>query len=99
VNHSVKVNVYWENERGSQPPDSLQYTAIAWFQENRDILGSGTWTIDLGFDVPPSEQGNPSKGTARFSVQDAPHEWLKPGAAFDLHEEKFKSATVIIVSD
>ena len=96
---SVGVTVYWENDRYSNPPESLQYTAIAWFQENRDIIGSGTWNIVLDFEVPPCEQGSPSNGTAHFLVEDAPHEWLKPGNSFEMHEEKFKSATVFIKGD
>ncbi len=99
MNPSVQVNVYWENERANDLPRELRYTAIAWFQENREILNSVTWTVDLEFEVPPCEQGNPSKGTARFSHDNAPHDWLRPGAQFDLHEEKFKSAVVYVLQD
>ena len=44
------------------------------------------WSLVYRFDRPPSEQGNPSEGHARFLMDDAPTDWLRPGRQLRLFE-------------
>src|SRR5262249_6226940 len=65
---------------------------ISRFTEDADTWLQEAWSIVLEFDEPPSVQGNPSLARARFLVEQAPVDRLKPGHAFELYEEKKKVA-------
>jgi len=54
--------------------------------------------VVLEFDTPPTEQGNPSLGKARFLVEDAPADWLFHGQAFEMHEGRRMTARVAITA-
>ncbi len=45
-----------------------------------------TWSIVLKFEQPPSAQGNPSVGYAKFLAPDALNNKLVSGAQFELYE-------------
>jgi hypothetical protein len=50
------------------------------------------------FDVPPSEQGDPSTARVQFMMEAAPHERLSPGTSLRLFERAtLKHATVEIL--
>ena len=44
------------------------------------------WSLAYRFVRSPREQGNPSEGWARFLMEDAPEQWLTPGAVLRLFE-------------
>jgi hypothetical protein len=65
-------------------PSATRYMDIARFKEDGPQWPAGLWTVILHFTVPPSEQGNPSFGTAGFLTNEAPQDRLRPGMAFDV---------------
>lgn len=83
--HTIRIS--WCGHREHNPPDVLTYLPISRFAEDGpDWIKKPKWSLLLQFETPPSEQGNPSIGFARFFVDDAPHEKLAPGVTFHLYE-------------
>jgi hypothetical protein len=67
-------------------PATLRYVGLSRFP-HQQFDGSGDiWSVVCRFPVPPAEQGNPSVARVQFLVAEAPHEWLTPGARFELWE-------------
>jgi len=79
-------------------PTGKKYSTISRFTEDAGTWLQDAWSIVLEFDEPPSVQGNPSIARARFLVETAPVDRLKPGHAFELYEGKKKVAMVKIIS-
>ena len=97
MNKSVPARVHWvPPEKGGRTalPAGKQYATVSRFQEDADSWLQEAWSIVLEFDEP---QGNPSIARARFLVDPAPTERLKPGCAFELYEGKKCVATVEII--
>lgn len=83
------VSVDWispeDGGRGSLPGVS-RYVTIGRFPQDGAGWPDGAWSVVLDFDPPPSRQGSPSRGRARFLMETAPLERLHPGARFELYE-------------
>ena len=97
---SVLAKVHWiPSEEGGRTslPTGKKYATISRFPEDVGTWLQEAWSIVLEFDEPPATQGNPSMARARFLVEKAPVDRLKPGRAFELYEGKKKVATVEIV--
>lgn len=97
---SVLARIYWiPAEEGGRTslPTGKTYATVSRFPEDVDTWLQEAWSILLEFDEPPAVQGNPSMAKARFLVEQAPAERLKPGHAFELYEGKKKVARVEIV--
>lgn len=97
---SVLAKVYWvPPEKGGRTalPAGKQYATVSCFQEDAESWSQEAWSIVLDFDEPPLKQGNPSMAKARFLVDAAPVDRLKPGRAFDLYEGTKRVATVEII--
>jgi hypothetical protein len=94
--------VEWEppTVRGKQslPPTSV-YRAASRFPQNAHEWPSGSWTVEVKFEVPPPEQINQtiSQGTIRFMMEDAPHERLHEGATCELFEGLLRVARVSVL--
>lgn len=99
---SVLAKVHWippeEGGRASLPTGK-RYATISRFHEDAGTWWQEAWSIVLEFDEPPADQGNPSMARARFLVEKAPVDRLKPGRVFELYEGKRKVATVEVVSE
>jgi hypothetical protein len=93
--------VYWTSpEDGGRdvPFAGTWYSTEARFpQQSESNLQENGWSVVLEFTTPPTEQGNPSSGTARFLVEDAPEDWLYPGQVFGMHEGRRMTARVEIL--
>src|SRR5215813_1161677 len=86
MSKSVLAKVHWiPAEEGGRAflPTGKKYATISRFTEDADTWLQEAWSIVLEFDEPPSVQGNPSLARARFLVEQAPVDRLKPGHAFD----------------
>lgn len=97
---SVRAKVHWiPPDKGGRTalPAGQHYTTVSRFQEDDERWRQEAWSIVLEFDEPPAKQGNPSMARARFLVEAAPIERLKPGCAFELYEGKKCVATVEIM--
>lgn len=79
----VKVNVTWQGNKAEHLPTGLQYITVAKFDEGWE---KDAWSIVLEFEKPPSIQGNPSLGYAKFLMPNAPKEKLSSGVEFELCE-------------
>ncbi|ETW94370.1 hypothetical protein [Candidatus Entotheonella palauensis] len=100
MSKSVIAKVYWVPlEKGGRTalPAGKQYATVSCFQEDAESWPQEAWSIVLEFDEPPLKQGNPSMARARFLVDAAPVDRLKPGRAFDLYEGVKRVATVEII--
>lgn len=95
MNKVVKVIVTWVNRKLSNLPKGLQYITVAKFKEDNWKLEA--WSVVIEFEEAPTKQGNPSKGMAKFLVDNAPHERLKSGETFELYEGKEQVALVTIL--
>ena len=100
MSKSVLAKVYWvPPEKGGRMalPAGKQYTTVSCFKEDAESWSQEAWSIVLEFEEPPSEQGSPSVAWARFLVDSAPVDRLKPGCAFDLYEGIKRVASVEII--
>jgi hypothetical protein len=100
MSKSVLAKVHWvPPEKGGRKvlPAGKQYATVSCFQEDAESWLQEAWSIVLEFDEPPVKQGNPSVARARFLVEAAPVDRLKPGRAFDLYEGLKRVATVEIM--
>lgn len=95
----VKVLATWLGARTTLLPNTFQYFAIAKFEEDKDSWEADAWSVVLEFSEPPAKQGNPSIGTARFLVDNAPEERLINGKTFEMYEGRMKVAEVKILPD
>jgi len=93
---NVDVNVKWCGAKALNLPQSNQYVTVAKFNEDLTWQNEA-WSIILEFKVTPKEQGNPSNGSARFLMQNAPSERLRVGAEFDLYEGDSLVAKVKVI--
>ena len=96
----VLAKIHWiPAEEGGRTflPTGKKYATISRFTEDAGAWLQEAWSIVLEFDEPPSVQGNPSIARARFLVEQAPVDRLKPGHAFELYEGKKKVAMVKII--
>jgi len=96
----VLAKVHWiPAEEGGRTflPTGKQYATISRFTEDTGAWLQEAWSIVLEFDEPPSVQGSPSIARARFLVEKAPVDRLKPGHAFELYEGNKKVAMVNII--
>ena len=94
--HAARITWATRAERGLHAlPSTLQYVRPAHFAEQRP--GEDLWSVVCRFDVPPSEQGNPSNGHVRFLMSEAPHEWLHPGTTFRISEGIVEVASVAVL--
>ncbi len=75
-------------------PEGQRYVTIARFADDGPEWPNGAWSIVLDFDLPPVQQGNPSRGTASFLMETAPQDRLYRGATFELCEGRRKVADV-----
>ncbi len=93
----VNVTVTWLASKAINIPNTLQYITVAKFDEDKHTWEKEAWSIVLEFTKSPKEQGNPSKGTARFLVDNSPLDRLATGTAFEMYEGKMKVAEVTIL--
>ena len=94
MSKSVLAKVHWiPAEEGGRVflPTGKQYATISRFTEDAGAWLQEAWSIVLEFDEPPSVQGNPSIARARFLVEQAPVDRLKPGHAFETLRRKQES--------
>lgn len=94
---TVEVLVAWLASKIAALPHSHQYIAVAKFDEDKDTWEKEAWSIVLEFTESPAHQGNPSRGTARFLVENAPIERLISGKKFGMYEGRTKVAEVEII--
>ena len=100
MSRSVLAKGHWipaEEGRRAFLPTGKQYGTISRFTVDAGTWLQEAWSIVLEFDEPPSVQGNPSIARARFLVEKAPVDRLKPGHTFELYEGKKKVAMVKII--
>lgn len=93
----VEVLVTWLASKVAKLPQGHQYITVAKFEEDKDTWEQEAWSIVLEFSEPPSKQGSPSHGTARFLVENAPTERLVTGKKFGMYEGRAKVAEVEIL--
>jgi len=100
VTKDARVLVDWvPEEQGGRNllPDSEWYITISRFSDDGPKWPDGAWSVGVRFDEPPRSQGTPSHGTARFMMEDAPHERLQPGTRFELFDGPQKTADVEVL--
>lgn len=100
MSKSVHALVHWvPPEQGglTSLPSGKQYATVSRFAEDADTWFQEAWSIVLEFDEAPLGQGNPSLARARFLVEKAPVDRLKPGRTFELYEGRKKVAVVEII--
>jgi hypothetical protein len=93
----IDVLVTWFASKVENLPKGNRYITVAKFEEDRDTWEKEAWSIILEFIQPPINQGNPSKGMARFLVEDAPTDRLITGKKFEMYEGREKVAEVEII--
>ncbi len=93
----VEVLVTWLESKAIILPDTLRYSTAAKFEEDEETWEKEAWSIVLEFTEPPAKQGNPSRGKARFLVENAPEDRLVSGKIFEMYEGMKKVAEVTIL--
>ena len=93
----VEVLVTWLGFKAISLPDTFQYITVAKFEEDKRSWEKEAWSVVLEFTDSPRNQGNPSRGRAKFLVLNAPIERLVTGRKFDMYEGKVKVAEVAIL--
>lgn len=97
VDNVAKVSVLWVGQKKTRLPNTLRYVTVAKFEEDKDTWDKEAWSIELDFVVSPAQQGNPSRGTARFLMENGPVERLTKGKRFEMYEGKTKVAEIEII--
>jgi hypothetical protein len=90
------VVVHWSADKRKNLPTSGQYTTVARFEEDRATWGSDAWSVVLNIHGDVSAE--PCRADARFLMQNAPHDRLKPGTRFELLEGDKVTAQVEVVA-
>jgi hypothetical protein len=85
MGRQVAVMVHWTARQNVARLTGTRYHGVSRFPQNWDSWRRGAWSIILDFADSPAVQGNPSKGVARFLVDEAPQDWLRSGTRFELH--------------
>lgn len=97
--HRARITWLTEEQGGRTVlPGERRYATIARFPDDSPDWPDGAWTVVVDFDTPPSEQGNPSLGFARFLMENAPQHKLHAGSRFQLHEGLRRVATVEVLA-
>ena len=79
------ARITWSDEQVLRGlPETMETIDSAW-TEGTEVGHDDAWSLICHFDVPPSEQGNPS-ARVRFPVAEAPHDALQAGARLRLFE-------------
>ena len=87
--------IRWSPEQVRHGLPSVRHSIDpAWFD-----LGEDGWSVAYRFDVPPSQQGNPSVAFIRFMMPTAPHERLLPGATLLLFERATHQYATLTVAE
>lgn len=73
-------------------PTSGQYVTVARFEEDGGNWGSDAWSVVLNIHGDVSAE--PCRADARFLMDNAPHDRLKPGTRFELLEGNRVTAQV-----
>jgi hypothetical protein len=94
---TVDVLVTWMAYKAANLPLCSQYITVAKFEEDEGTWNKEAWSIVLDFDEPPALQGNPSRGKARFLIENAPVERLVTGRKFGMYEGVTKTAEIEIL--
>jgi hypothetical protein len=92
----IRASIHWlsEAEGGRKYlPTSLRYSSVARFPQQRD-WPANAWSVVTEFSEPPSQN---ALAHVRFLVEDAPQDWLTPGATFELLEGSKVVATVQVL--
>ena len=100
MSKSVRARVRWvPPEEGGRLslPSGKQYATVSRFAEDADTWLQEAWSIVLEFDESPSGWSNPCLAQARFLVEEAPVDRLKPGRTFELYEGRKKIAVVEVL--
>lgn len=98
MSNRAKVSWLLPSESGrSALPSGNRYATVGRFPEDGPQWPDGAWTVVLEFPAPPSEQGNPSFGSATFLAPDAPRSRLRTGQIFELYEGTRKVADVELI--
>jgi hypothetical protein len=81
-------------------PSQLRIVAISRFAEDGPRWPDGSWSVVLFFEQPPSEQVEASKSQARvaFGFDWSPHERLRAGVRFSIHDGRKKIADVEVLN-
>lgn len=92
------ARITWSDEQVRRGlPATPETIDPAWI-EGAEVGHDDAWSLICHFDVPPSEQGNPSAALVWFLVAEAPHDALQAGAHLRLFERGTRGfATVEIV--
>lgn len=94
------VRVYWTSPLTGrrQAFSGTLYSTVALFPDHLSEFQEQAWSVNIRFGSPPTDQGNPSLGTAEFLSEDAPHERLRTGTFFELYEGPRLTAVVEVLS-
>lgn len=85
----VNAMIRWvPPERGGRkaPPAGPVYTTVARFEDDRDRWPDEAWSVVVEFVRPYGTGGGAAWAKVRFLADEAPADWLKPGARFELCE-------------
>lgn len=92
---SVPVKVEWEPSKKDRPV-SGRYVTVARFLNDEDKWPDEAWSVSLDFHR-QNDVFDYENGTANFLVGNAPNEWLKSGAVFEMLEGHNKTAKVTVL--
>lgn len=85
--HRARITWISPEEGGrTNLPTVARYSTVAKFPEDLSTWQREAWSVVIESDPPPAMQGNPSLGSVSFLAEEAPHERLRVGRAFELYE-------------
>jgi len=98
---TARVTVDWTPpEQGGRatPVGGPRYVAISRFDDDGPNWPDGAWSVVLEFPQGTDPGSSPVIVNAHFLMEDAPHERLRPGATFTLHEGRKEVGRVHVVA-
>ncbi len=86
MNRTVKISLRWlVNEPAGQSPRGQRFSRPARFENQGEDWTRNAWSLVINSEGVPDANGKQS-ATAKFLVDDAPHDWLSVGKHFTLYE-------------
>jgi hypothetical protein len=86
MNRTVKISLRWLVDAPTgQSPRGQRFVRPARFEHQGQDWTSSAWSLCINTEGVPDAQGEQS-ATAKFLMDDAPHDWLSVGKRFMLYE-------------
>ena len=95
--NKYRAKIHWSDFKSDNKPSSGVYTTVARFREHYEEWPSQAWSLIIQFDCRKC-CGDEWEGTVEFLSSEAPEDYLKIGACFELMEGRKVAAVGEVIA-